>query len=260
MTDTPIDAIGDNLPPADADPLRERLAETHADLETRKDDLLEGATHVPMVVKDEETAGKVADYIKQIAACMKNSESHRKKEKEEYLELGRQVDGFFKKIYEPLGKAKKEIERRLTLYQREVEAEERRVRQKAELAAREEAERAVRAAEEAAAAIEKEDDLEKAVEAEERAKTARADAEKAKMAAEVKAAELTRTRGDYGGVASLRTRWTGHLTARSDVDLEKLRQHLSEEALSKAIRSYVKAGGRELAGARIYEDTSTVVR
>ncbi len=260
MTDAPIAAIGDNLPPDDADPLRERLAEEYVDLSRRCDALLAGVENVPLVVEDAESAGKVGDYIKQLAACHKNAESHRKKEKEEYLDGGRNVDGWFKLITEPLAKVKKDIERRLTLYQREVMIEERRIREEAQRKADEASRLAEIELRKAEAAIKEEADLGKAIEAEERALQAEADAIKAQEAAIAKAAELTRTRGDYGSVASLRTRWTGVLTDRATLDLEALREHLPEEALEKAIRSFVKAGGRELAGARVYEDTTTVVR
>ncbi len=39
-----------------------------------------------------------------------------------------------------------------------------------------------------------------------------------------------------------------------------LRSHIHREAVDKAIRSFVKAGGRELAGVRIFENTETGVR
>ena len=260
MTDAPVAVIGDNLPPADADPLRDRLAADYKDLGTRKDDLLEAAERVPATVKDEEAAGKVADFIKQLAACHNNAESHRKKEKEDFLKGGRNVDGWFKQITEPLAKVKKDIEKRLTLYQREVMITERRIREEAQRKADEAAKLASEEAAKAAAAIKEEGDLGKAIEAEERAKQAEADAIKAQEAAIAKAADLARTRGDYGGVASLRTRWTGVLTDRATLKLEFLRDHIPEAALEAAIRSFVKAGGRVLEGARIYEDTQTVVR
>tara|TARA_R110000868_G_scaffold350642_4_gene611924 strand:+ start:639 stop:1226 length:588 start_codon:yes stop_codon:yes gene_type:complete len=78
--------------------------------------------------------------------------------------------------------------------------------------------------------------------------------------ATAKAADLSRTRGDHGSVSSLRTFWTFSDVERATIDLEVLRHHIPEEALEKAVRSFVKAGGRELAGARIFEDTKTVVR
>ena len=251
---------GDNLPPADANPLRDRLADQYEELTTRRDDLLAGIAETPGSVDDEDTARKVTDWIKQIAACIKNANSIRVSEKEPYLEGGRQVDGYFKTITEPLDKGKKKIEGRLTLYQRQVAAEEKRRRDEERRDAEEAAALAVEVAARAAEALRMERDLDAAVQAEAAAEQAAADAVKAQVAADAKAADMSRTRGDYGGVSSLRTRWVGILTTRAGLDLESLRDHIPEAALEQAIRSFVKAGGRKLSGAQIYEDTMTVVR
>ena len=176
MTDTTIATIGDNLPPDDVDNLRDLMAEKHADIEARKNELLDRLGHVPVTIQDEETAGKVADFIKQITGCWKNADGTRIKEKEPYLKHGRTVDGYFKSIMEPLAKAKKEIEQRLTLYQREVMLAERRIREEAQRKADEAARLAAEEAAKAAAAIREEADLGRAIEAEERAKQAQADA------------------------------------------------------------------------------------
>ena len=252
--------IGDNMPPASADPLRDRLAETYASLLTRRDELLSGADRAPTEISDEDTAGKFADFIKQIAACIKNTDTHRVAEKEVYLAGGRTVDGWFKKIADPLAEAKQKIEARLTVYQRQKADKERRAREEAERVAREEAERAAKAAAEAEAAIKAAPDLQAAIVAEAAATQAAADAEKAKKAAEAKPAELSRSRGDYGATASLRAEWIGELVDRASLDLETIRPHLPEDAINKAIRSFVRAGGRELRGAKIYERQHTVVR
>ena len=255
-----IAKIGDNMPPHDADPLRDRLSETHAALLKRRDELLAASERAPSEVSDEDTAGKVADFIKQIAACIKNTDTHRVAEKEVYLAGGRTVDGWFKKIADPLAEAKAKIEARLTIYQRRKADAERRAREEVERAARAEAERAAKAAAEAEAAIKAASDLQAAIVAEAAAAQAAADAEKAKKAAEAKPAELSRSRGDYGAVASLHTFWDFADLDRATLDLEALRQHLPADALEKAVRAFVKAGGRELRGARIFENTGTKVR
>jgi hypothetical protein len=250
--------LGHNRPPEDT--IHDRLAEHYAELEQRRDALLAGCEHAPATVDDDETCGKVADFVKQVAACIKIAEKHRVAEKEPHLQRGREVDGWFKGIIEPLKKSKAEIERRLTEYQRKKAVEERRRREeeqrKAEEAARAAAEEARRQAESAAS----EAQLEDAIDAEERARQAGADALRKAREADAKAAELSRVRGDYGSVASLRTRWTGHLVDRATLDLERLREHLSEDAINQAIRAWVKTGGRELRGARIYKEENVQVR
>ncbi len=103
-----------------------------------------------------------------------------------------------------------------------------------------------------------------ALAAEDDAKAAEERAKKAAKDASAKSADMERTRGTHGAVSSQRTRWIHdeNNVDRAKLDLEKLRQHFNEDAVHKAIRSFIKAGGRkgDLAGADIYEHTDTVVR
>lgn len=258
----PLAGIGHNSEPAGIPTpkdIYDDLELANISLTSRRDELLEAVKRVPDEVTDE-TEGRVIDFIKQINACASKAKDAHKSAKEPYLEGGRAVDGFFKKITEPLDGAKRTLNDRLTAHLRRKEAEERRRREEAERQAREEAERARRAAEEAARKLAEESQLADAVAKEEAAKQAAADAAAAAKAADAKAAELSRVRGDYGGVSSLRTEWVGELADRKILDLETLREHLPVDALEKGIRSFVKAGGRDLRGARIYERTSAVTR
>jgi hypothetical protein len=102
--------------------------------------------------------------------------------------------------------------------------------------------------------------LDAAVQAEQAAETARADLARAEQAATVKAAELSQTRGEYGSLSSLRTVWTFDGLDRDGIDLEALRQHFPSDGLEKAVRAFIKAGGRDLRGVRIFEATTAVVR
>ena len=248
--------IGDNLPPDDADPLRDRLAETHAPLIARRDELLAAIERAPESIDDDETAGKMGDFSqKSIAACLKALEGTRVAEKEPYLSGGRSVDGFFHSVAAPLEKGKKRIDARRKDYLDRKAAEERKARIEAERIAREEAEAAARAAAEAAAKIKEEQDLDAAIAAEHAANKAKADAEKAAKAAAAKPADLSRTRGEQGSVSSLKQIWLFADLDRGALDLEALREHLPIKALEQAVRSFVAAGGRELDGVRIYEDT-----
>lgn len=252
--------IGDNMPPQDADPLRDRLSEDYADMLKRADDLLAGIDRAPTEIGDEETAGRVADFIKQITGTIKNAEAARVAEKEPFLQHGRTVDGWFKKVTDPLAAGKKKMESVLTAYQRRKADEERREREAKERKAREEADRLAREAAEAAAKLKTQKDLDGALLKEAEAKQAAADAAEAARVADANAADLSRSRGDYGAVASLRTFWDFDGLDRDKIDLEALRHHLPADAIEKAVRSFVKAGGRELRGVRIFENTSTVVR
>lgn len=71
--------------------------------------------------------------------------------------------------------------------------------------------------------------------------------------------DLSRTRGQIGQ-SGLRQSWTFDGYDRAKLDLEALRQHLPDEALQQAIRSFIRAGGRNLRGVSIYEDAKAVVR
>jgi hypothetical protein len=252
--------IGDNSPPPEIEILRERLSDSNVTLLARRDELLASLPRVPAIIEDEQTCGKVADLIKLFTACAKSAEGARIAAKEPFLESGRAVDGFFKQIIDPLTKAKITIETKLTAYQRIQVAEERRRREAEEQRQREEASRLAREAAEQAALMRSQTDLDAAVSADELARQAAADAERAAKAAAVKPAELSRARGDFGAVASLRTWWDMRDLDRDVVDLEALRPHIALDAIEKAVRSFIRAGGRKLRGAAIFENTTSQVR
>ena len=255
MATSTADILSNN-PPTDVDPLRDRLAEQHAALLKRRDELLAAIERAPELIEDDDLAGKMGDFSqKQIAGCLKALEGARVAEKEVFLSAGRTVDGFFQGIAGPLAKGKAIIDARRKVYLDKKAAAERAARMEAERIAREAADKAAREAAEKAAAMRKDEDLAAAVAAEDAARVARAAAEDATRAAAAKPAELSRVRGDYGSVSSLKQFWDFADIDRAALDLEKLREHLPQDALEKAVRSFVKAGGRELKGCRIFENT-----
>ncbi len=69
-----------------------------------------------------------------------------------------------------------------------------------------------------------------------------------------------RVRGEQGSLSTTRVDWTGHIVDREVLDYGPLLPHIKTEALNDALKSYVKAGGRQLRGAAIYEDTKLQVR
>src|SRR5262249_15162854 len=105
-----------------------------------------------------------------------------------------------------------------------------------------------------------EQDLDVAVTTEMQARQAATDAYKAQQAADAKAAELSRSRGDYGAVASLRTTWDFKDLDKPRIDLEPLPHSLATADIEKAVRHFIRDGGRELRGVTIYENTTTQVR
>lgn len=255
----PESLIGHNRAPVDAQTIVADLADEFDHLKRRRDELLAAEQRIPPIESDE-TAQKVTDFIRQLSAVAKAADTSRIGAKEPYLEGGRAVDGYFKSLIDPLLSSKKRVESALTNYLRRKEAEERRKREEEQRLAREEEARQRREAEEAAAKIRDEQSLQDAIAKEQAAKLASADADKADKAAVAKPAELSRTRGEYGAVSSLRTDWVFADVEREELDLEALRYHLPSDGIEKAIRSFIKAGGRSLRGARIFESTSAVVR
>ena len=264
MTDAAFDAhatIGDNAPPDPLEILRGNLEEANRDLLERTRDLLDSCGRMPEAIEDDEMAGKFADQIKLLNAAKKTAEKRRVDAKEPHLVAGRAVDAFFKNdLVMPLADAAVKAGGSLTIYERQKADEARRAREAEERRAREEAERQAREAEAAAQAAESETDLEAAIAAEAAAKLAEQAAQDAAKAAEASNAELSRNRGEHGAVASLRTTWVGEVTDARAIDLETLRPFFSLDVLQKAVNAYVRQGGREMQGARIFEQSHSVVR
>lgn len=252
-----IAKIGDNLPPANTpENLQIDLADRHEKVLTGARNLIESAARIPEVIDDEETAGKAGDYIKQVTGCVKNLEALRVAEKEPYLSLGRVVDGFFKRTQDSLSSSKSVAEKPLGVYLRKKAAAEqkRREDEAAALRAKQiEEERAAKMLQDAAMVPQAEQMLDQAIVTEQAVA-------KAEVQAAAKPAEMARSRGDAGSLASLRTIWVGELIDPAMIDLEALRPYLHPDAMRKAINGFVTAGGRELRGAKIYESSKPVVR
>lgn len=252
----PLVGLHHNNPPSEAEIVREKLDANHADLVARRDALLAGVARAPETISDDATCGRVADFVKQLTAHIKTSEAARTAAKEPYLSAGRAVDAYFKGVTDPLDAAKKTLSKRMDAFINAKIAKERREREEAARLAREEAERQERELM-AKAADMKGPEADVAIDD---ALQAKADADRAAREASAKSADLGRTRGDLGGVATARTTWEVEVLDIHAVPLESLRPYLAVDAVERAIRAFVRAGGRSLPGVRIYEDTRAVVR
>lgn len=242
---------GHNLPPDPIEALRERLRDDHGEKMRRADDLLAGAGRVPDAITDDEMAGKISDFLKQIAAHMKLLDHGRVTEKEPHLSAGRAIDGFFGGPIKALDEAKTKISRRLAAFLKAKEDAERRRREEEARRVREEAER--KAAE--AAALEAAGRVEQADVALAEAQIAEAMAEQAG-----RGDDHTRARGEYGAVSTLAAAWTFEVEDRAKIPLDLLRPYLPAAAVDSAIRAFIKAGGRALPGVRIFEEAKALVR
>jgi hypothetical protein len=274
LDDLPI-GLGHNRPPTldwltvkpdrlavDKEMLRAHILseDVVADLVARKGQLLGSASRCPQVIADDQTEKSASELIKMINAALKSAGAQHDVRKRPFLDGGGVVDAVFNEIAHPLERTKGTIERRLTLYKREVEASARRAREEEARRRQQEADRLAIEAARKAAMMTTEQDLAEAITLNDQAAAARGDAAKAAKAAQVTAAELSRSRSELGAVSSLVTRWDFKDLNRDTIDLEKLRPHLSVDAIEKALRAFIRAGGRAIGGAEIYESTNTQVR
>jgi len=248
-----------NNPPPDADPLRERLERDHAAELARASDLLDAYLRVPASI-DAESIGRASDFVKQLTGALKTLDKIRQDEKEPYLDGGRRIDSFFKTLTEKLDRAKRDVADRAEKHLRAVAEAERIKRAEAERAARAEAEALRRAADEAARSMATSQQMPEVFAKDEAARLAEAEAARKAAHADASAAEMSRTRSDYGSTATLRTSWTFAGLDQHSVDLEPLRPYLPMAAIEQAVRAFIKAGHRELRGVKIIETSNVSIR
>lgn len=252
--------IGHNKPPSNVEAIQIGLRERFPALIARRAELLEAQAKAPKEVNDEETARTTTDRVRQLQAGIALMEETRKLEKQPHMDAGAAIDGFFNTMKGDLDIAKRAETVKLTAFSDRKEAAERlRLREEADRLRAEE-ERARREAEERAATIQTPEDLNKALIAEDTAISASARAAQAVQATQAKPATLSQVRGNLGGVSSLRKTMSGYVTDKGKLDLNALRPYLTLDDLNKAVRAFVKSGGRTLDGAYIGEVKSVTVR
>lgn len=246
--------LGHNNPPSDAEILSAKLAEDSSDILKRAKDLIDAADRIPETFEDDGVAEKAAEYIKRVNTCKKAIEDARTKAKEPFLVQGRMVDTFFKAhdsaLTTALDKAKKPLN---AFVQAKAEAERKRLKE-AEEQKRKEAE-ALAAVAVSVSSI----DVGAGEVAFEDALEAEVMANKMQVASQAKTG-LGAVRTESGVTASTRKTTVGEVTDISKLDLETLRYLIPVDALQKALNAYIRNGGTELAGAKIWEKIEAVVR
>lgn len=218
---------------------------------------------IPARIDDEVTNKEMADLGRRLALCRSEAEKARKASKEPSISEGKLIEAHYSLIIDPLDKAKTVVGSRVTDYEQRKLAAERlalqeeakRRKEEAELLAWEAAGKAKAAdADDADDADARRPDLEAVKAADAARKHAEAEAAAAQRAAEAPAAELTRTRGEVG-MSSLATVWAFKDLDIDKLDLGALRHLIDVAAIEKAIRLFVRNGGRELDGCTIFQDT-----
>lgn len=255
MENTVVAITGHNNPPSMAVVLAENLPVHHAQAMKQKNDIIAGVDRMPETIEDDATAKLATAFIKQIGDVTKENEKTRKATKDPYYQAGITVDDFFKKkLNEPLARAKTKAQSLLQPYlekQAEIERKDQEERRKK---AEEEARIArEQAAEEAAKNADSFAAEEAQIVADELEKNAEKVAKKADN-------HKTAVRSDIGGTASSRLVWIGEIADMKTIDLETLRPFFTADAVEKAMRGYIKSGGRNLKGARISEKNVLTVR
>lgn len=254
MTEQAPAGLGDNLPPDPMDPeeITRRLDDKHTRIFARADELKESVARMPEEIEDEAMATKFTDTGAMVNACLKAAKAARVAEKDPFLAGGRQVDAHFRSPLALLETLKKKILEPLTAFQLKKEREERRRLEHARI----EAEAVAKKAEEEAV---DEDDLEEAVAAEDHANVAA-------KATEQSTADLSRSRGEYGGVSSLTKRWVHTIENSSKIPLERLRPYFTDDMIDKAIRSLIRAEvtplnkAVDLPGVKIFQEAKSSFR
>lgn len=246
--------LGHNNPPSDQELLAEELMERNRAIIERAAALLKAEERAPKVLETDEHASAVVEFIKQINTCTKGLEDARKREKEPFRVKAAAVDTFFKANMDALDRVLSRVRVGLDQFTKAKHAaEQRRLEEEAARQKREADQKA-----QVAASLEKVN-AGAAELALEDALAAESNAAKYETAA-VKTSGLTSVRSESGAAASLRTTWVGEIENVNALDLDKLRFLIPADALQKALNAYVRQGGRELKGAKIYEKTETVVK
>ena len=249
--------MGHNEPPLTKETLTADLREDQYDLVERVEALQKKADIAPGEITSEEMAGKFATLIKDIRSFLSEAEKQRKACKKPYIECGKWVDGWFKgTLTADIMTARGKLNDKLTVYQREKARE---ARERAEAEARERAREAQEREAEREAA-EASTDTSTAAVAAVRAEDAHARADHAADAAKAPASELGRVTASSGPTASLRTDWRCTEWDRDKLDFNAIWGHFSDACIEGAIKSYIRQGGRELAGATIESVETSRVR
>jgi hypothetical protein len=254
-----MDMLGHNKPPTDAEMIRENLAEKNAKAIKRAEALIAAADRVPEAVNDTETSEKITDLEKQITVCWNALENARKDEKAPYWDMCKVVDGFFNEtLLSGLDAAKKRVKKIQTNF----------------LVDQEKKERERRAGLERQAQVKRDAELAEAAKLEQEGKLSQADAKVEKaivhdhdaaffgVAAQAKGASVAASTGELTGArSSLRYTWTGEILDANNAALRDALWNLVPlDAKQKALNTFVKLGGREVGGAKIWEKPEATTR
>lgn len=254
----PRAVIGGNKPPLDEQvviDLNEALSEKG--ITKRIAELIASFERAPTVIENADTAGKVADLIKQMSAAAKAVTAERETINRPILNAQRSLKGRADSILDPLQIAEQQCRdciRAFDAVEREkerqrqmaAEAERRRLQEIADNEARLERERLQKIEDERAAAEARE------------AKPVEVEAVQIELP--VEKAEPETVRGDYGAKVVRTTNWKHEIESVRKLPDSILTHEKVLEAINKVIAAQVRGGTREMKGVRIFAETATTIR
>lgn len=246
----PTPEMGDNLPVD----LAERLAILRGPLLKEAEALRDRANAAPKKVTGPGDVDAIGAIVRDAKALLKRLDSAHEDDKAPLLRDSRTVDEFFRDSRTTMKKIDEGLTVRVNEYNTRL-ANEERARKDAEARRLREEEETRRAA---AAKAEEANRLAQAGKHVAAARDAEAKADAAESAAAAPLAALVQPTVTKSGLTmSAKTEWQFEITKWAEIDLAELRPYLKRAVVEDAIKQFVKMGGRELAGVRIYESVKT---
>jgi hypothetical protein len=245
--------IGGNNPPT----FKETMAEKYGSVFAALEPLADMADEAPEKITGPDELARVSDIVRAARKLFNEVEEIRTREKQPFLDGGKEVDGFFGLKKDAIKRVVDAMQKRADAYQAEVDrlARMEAARKAAEAENEAKRQRGIAEAEAARGRIHA------AHKHEERAQEAEHRAEQAVAATQVSAADLTRVRSE-GGTTSATTEWLFEVEDYAAVDLNAVRAYIPRERVELAIRGFIKINKNQvpLAGVRIFQKTKAIIR
>lgn len=261
---------GHNKPPVEEEAraaFREALLTDRPDFEQKVEDIMAAADRAKVV--DDESYARGGSFIKLVRAAIDHVDTAHKSAKAHYLTGGRVVDAEKNELGAKLMTARNKVQGQLNDYAAKKEAEARAERERVAAEQRAAAERAAaaerereRAEQEALAAARSAKSDEERAAAEQRAAEAAREAEQAMAAAALAPAPVASgpIRSDDGATVSSKTVWNSAVDDHTKAFKAVKSDPKVKEAIEGAVARLVRAGQREIPGARIWPTQQAIAR
>jgi len=244
----------DNLPP----PLitRDQLSTDFVHLLNAVTEIEDSSRGAPGVAEDDEDLAIITKLGTNIITELKRIEDTRKEQVRPFLDGEKIVNDFLKhELPGRLNLIKMRLEKIATAYQKKKAVKEQAARDAIAETARKQAKEAADKVTQAVRA----GDVQAATTAVKQSDALTAFANKAAASAAAPTSALAKVTTE-AGTASLVDNWTFDELDINTIDLETLRPFIPQTAIEQAMRAYIKAGRREIKGARIFNDNRSRFR